>query len=122
IRKSEPLHLTDVHETIERLYATGNYEDIQVEAQRSGDGVLVRILTKNSWFIGNVSVGGHVSDPPNRGQLVNVTQLNLGQPFTESDVPPAQNEIKRLFDANGLYGARIRPEVIYEPDTQQVSI
>ncbi|MFN7997235.1 MAG: POTRA domain-containing protein [Bryobacteraceae bacterium] len=122
IRKNEPLRLADVHETIERLYATGNYGDIQVAAERSGDGVLVRIVTKNSWFIGNVSVGGHVSDPPNRGQLVNVTQLNLGQPFTESDVPPAQNEVKRLFDANGLYKAQIRPEVFYEPDTQQVSI
>ena len=53
---------------------------------RLAPGLVLRFVTKNSWFIGNVAVEGHISDPPNRGQLVNVTRLSLGQPFSEADM------------------------------------
>jgi outer membrane protein assembly complex protein YaeT len=125
LKKGAPLRLADVHTAIERLYATGAFEDIQVDAEAAPgavNGVTVRIITKNSWFVGNVAVEGHTSDPPNRGQLVNVTRLNLGQPFAEEDVAPAQTAIERLLVANGLHGSRVRTEVTYDPHTQQVSV
>jgi outer membrane protein assembly complex protein YaeT len=125
LKKGEPLRLADVHATIERLYATGAFDDIQVDADSAAapaGGVLVRIITKNSWFVGNVSVLGHISDPPNRGQLANVTRLNLGQPFEEEDVAPAQAAIARLLEANGLHRSNIHPELSYDPHTQQVSV
>ena len=33
LKKGEPLRLADVHAAIERLYATGVFEDIQVDAE-----------------------------------------------------------------------------------------
>ncbi len=122
LKKGEPLRLADVRAAIERLYATGDFEDIQVDAEPASTGVTLRILTKNSWFIGNVAVEGRISDPPNRGQLVNVTRLNLGQPFEEADLEPALNDMKRLLESNGLYQNQLRPEVTYDPKTQQVSV
>jgi outer membrane protein assembly complex protein YaeT len=125
LKKGQPLRLADVHAAIERLYATGNFEDIQVDAEPApapASGVAVRIITRNSWFVGGVAALGRISDPPNPGQLVNVTRLNLGQPFTESDVPPAQTAIERLLVANGLHQSQVRPELSYDPHTQQVSV
>jgi len=125
LKKGAPLRLADVHTAIERLYATGAYDDIQVDADPApapASGVTVRIVTKNSWFVGNVAVLGHISDPPNAGQLVNVTRLSLGQPFAEADVAPAQTAIERLLESNGLHGGQIRTEVSYDPHTQQVSV
>jgi len=125
LKKGQPLRLADVHAAIERLYATGAFDDIQVDAESAAapaSGVTVRVITKNSWFVGNVAVEGHTSDPPNRGQLVNVTRLNLGQPFAEADVAPAQSAIERLLESNGLHQSQIRPEVSYDPHTQQVSV
>ena len=122
LKVGQPLRLADVHTAIERLYATGDFEDIQVDAQPAPSGVTVRILTKNSWFIGNVAVEGRISDPPNRGQLVNVTRLNLGQPFAGEDVAPAQEAIERLLESNGLHQSQVRPELSYDPATQQVSL
>ena len=125
LKKGAPLRLADVHAAIERLYATGAYEDIQVDGEPApapAAGVTVRIVTENSWFVGNVAVLGHISDPPNRGQLVNVTRLSLGQPFTDEDVAPAQEAIERLLVSNGLHLSQIRPEVSYDPHTQQVSV
>jgi outer membrane protein assembly complex protein YaeT len=125
LKKGAPLRLADVHAAIERLYATGAYDDIQVEGEPAAapaSGVTVRIVTRNSWFVGNVAVLGRISDPPNAGQLVNVTRLNLGQPFTETDVAPAQTAIEHLLESNGLHASQIRPEVSYDPHTQQVSV
>jgi len=125
LKKGAALRMADVHSAIERLYATGAFEDIQVDAQFAAppaSGVTVRIITKNSWFVGNVAIEGHISDPPNRGQLVNVTRLNLGQPFTEADVAPAQTAIAHALESNGLHAGQIRPEVSYDPHTQQVSV
>jgi outer membrane protein insertion porin family len=122
LKKGQPLHMADVRAAIERLYATGDFEDIQVDAELASTGVTLRIVTKNSWFIGNVAVEGRISDPPNKGQLVNVTRLNLGQPFEEADLEPAQNDMKRLLESNGLYQSQVRPEVTYDPKTQQVSV
>ncbi|HUE21139.1 MAG TPA: POTRA domain-containing protein [Bryobacteraceae bacterium] len=125
LKKGAPLRLADVHAAIERLYTTGAFEDIQVDAEPAAApaiGIIVRIITKNSWFVGNVAMLGRISDPPNAGQLVNVTRLNLGQPFTEADVGPAQTAIERLLVANGLHASQVHPEVSYDPHTQQVSI
>src|ERR1035441_3692174 len=54
----QPLSMAGVRASIERLFATGRYADIQVDAEAYQNGVIVRFLTKNSWFIGSVSAVG----------------------------------------------------------------
>ena len=122
LKKGEPLRMADVHAAIERLFGTGCYQDIQIDVEPAVSGVTVRIITQNSWFVGHVAVQGHVSDPPNRGQLANATRLDLGQPFTEADIGPAHEGIERLLESNGLYSPQIRPEITYDPATEQASI
>src|SRR5262245_26269265 len=87
LKARQPLRMNDVRASIERLFATGRYKDIQVDAQLYTEkGVIIRFLTANSWFIGNVAISGNLSDPPNAGQLENATRLNLGEPFTDEKV------------------------------------
>ena len=123
VRTNASLRIADVRRSIERLYATGRYEDITVDAEPAGlNGVSVVFHTKNSWFIGHVSVSDTVSDPPNNGQLVNATQLDLGQPFQASDVQAARDRILRLLVQNGYYEAAVDSHVTYTDEAQQVNI
>src|SRR5271157_6294783 len=46
----QPLAMAAVRASIERLFATGRYADIQVDAQPYQNGVIIRFLTRNSWF------------------------------------------------------------------------
>src|SRR5438067_1991332 len=82
----KPLHLAEVRETIKRLYATGEYADIQVTAEPAANGVTLVIRTTEQWFVGPVEVRGKASVPPNEGQLANAARLALGTPFEEDDV------------------------------------
>ena len=84
LKMHEPLRMSVVHASIERLWATGRYADIQVDARPYGAGVAVTFLTKESWFVGDVAVEGRVSSPPSVAQLENAARLDLGTPFTDA--------------------------------------
>src|SRR5579863_10501628 len=45
VKKGAPLRMAEIRESMQRLFATGRYEDIQVDAEPSGDGVVVRFVT-----------------------------------------------------------------------------
>ena len=120
LKKGEPLHSPDVARAIDGLFATGRFEDIVVEAEPSGNGVIVRFVTQNARFLGGVTIEGKVLQDPNRAQIQGVTQLSLGAPFHGEDVGQAVDHIHRLLQANGFYEATITPQVAAGDDAQQV--
>ncbi len=122
LKWNRPLRLADVRASIERLFATGRYADIQVDAEPYQDGVVVRFVTKNSWFIGHVVVTGKVSNPPSAAQLENAAQLDLGAPYTQANLTAAEAGQKKLLESNGLFGGNVRPVLDWDNDYQQVQI
>jgi outer membrane protein insertion porin family len=122
LKPNTPLRAVDVRESIERLFATGRYEDIQVDAEPASDGVIVRFITRNSWFVGRVSVDGKVSEPPNYGQMANATRLALGQPFREEDMSQAEAGVRKLLVSDGYYENQLQPRIEYDARTQQAHI
>ena len=122
LKKGDALSAEDVARAIDGLFATGQFEDISVEAEPSGDGVLIRFVTKNTLFVGGVSIEGKMVIPPNRGEAHSTTQFNLGAPFHDDDVTHALDALKRLLDSNGLYEAHTTPTVERDPSAQQVFI
>src|SRR5438128_215462 len=57
------LRANDVGKTIDRLFATGRFEDISVEAEDAPSGVAVRFVTQQKWFVGGVQVDGKIASP-----------------------------------------------------------
>jgi len=124
LKADQPLHLADVRASIERLFATGAYADIQVDARPYQDGVAIVFLTKTSWFIGAVSAGGRISSPPNKGQVENTSDLDLGQPYTDAKLQQGLANQQRLFESNGLFRSQVHPVLDWETGRshQQVNI
>lgn len=111
-----------VRSAIKALYSTGRYTDVEVDAEPSGAGMSLVIRTSHQWFVGPVEVQGKVKNPPNRGQLVNATQLELGTPFSDDDLPAAVSGVQRLLQRNGFYGATVQPELTRDDEHQQVNL
>jgi outer membrane protein assembly complex protein YaeT len=122
LKPNQPLRMADVRASIERLFATGRYADIRVDAEPYQDGVVVRFLTKNSWFIGHVAAAGRISNPPNVSQLENAAQLDLGQPYTVAGLAAAEAGQKKLLESNGLFRATMHPVFDWDNQYQQVHI
>ncbi len=121
LKKGVPLRLTDVRATIERLFATGRYDDIVVDARLENGQVAITFLIKGNWFVGQVAVRG-ASTPPSGGQLVNATELKLGTLFREESLDVAGSNLKKLMASNGLFEAAITSGVTREDRIQQANI
>jgi outer membrane protein insertion porin family len=107
--------------SIEHLFDTGRYADVQVDARPEHDGVALTFLTKPSWFIGDVRVEG-VPQPPSESQLVNATNFELGELYTPENLGLAEQAIRQLLGESGFRQATVKSEVAEDPSTQQVNI
>ncbi len=113
---------SEIRASIERMYATGRYQDIQVDAENVSGGVAIRFITKPSWFIGHVTAQGNFSDPPDVGQIVSASRLDLGQPFDEAALGPAEQAVRALFVANGYFDVSVSHRLLYRDHASQVDI
>ena len=58
LREGAPFSSRELSNALERLYSTGRFEDIVVEAAPRDDGVALIFRTKPAWFVGRVTVTG----------------------------------------------------------------
>jgi len=117
----DPLDLDKLSEAIVRLYETGRYESIAADATLEDGEVILRFLTRSRWFVGRVSVEGS-REPPQPGQLINATRLQLGQPFTEEASEAALGNIQEVLQRNGLFESKVDRFLDYEPAFAQVNL
>lgn len=121
IRPGDTLSEIELSRAIERLWETGRYRDIVVEAANTPDGVELTFRTTPAFFIGGVRVMG-VPEPPNPAQLTNSTRMSLGEPFDERMLPDAVDSLQEVLRANGFYAAKISYETVEKADTEEMSI
>ena len=122
LKRNDTYQAAAVRSAIERLYATGRYQDIQVDTSAVSGGVNVRFITRNTWFTGNVSAELDFAEPPSRGQIVNASRLHLGEPFDPAQIPPALAGIRKLLVDNGYFEPEIEPSYRYDDAFEQVHV
>jgi outer membrane protein insertion porin family len=122
VRQGEMYRSSAIRAAIERLYATGRFRDIQVDASLAGDGVAIRFITSGNWFIGHVGVESDVSEPPSSGQIVNASRLDLGVPFDPGQLDAAEDNIRKLLTDDGFFYPEVDHRLDYEAAYQQVRI
>jgi outer membrane protein insertion porin family len=118
--KGDLLHADDVATAIDRLFASGRFEDIVVEGEASGGGVVLRFVTQLTSFFGGLKVTGYFPHPPNAAQMESATELTLGAPFRDEDLTNAQRAVEDLLRKNGMYQSTVTPTVTRDDSTQQV--
>ena len=121
LRPGEPFEASDVAEAIRRMFATGRYADIQVDAEPEESGVAVVFRTTEAQFFGHVEATGTISVPPSAALIVNEAQLPLGGAFDPELLAAAQKNIQKLFANNGLYDADVHLET-FDEENQQVGV
>lgn len=122
VHPGQPLQEAEVAGTIDRLYASGMYDDVQVDAEPSGTGVAIRFITKPRRFIGHVGVRGKLKPPPSRPVIISDSQLNLGSTFDQETLATAQKNIQQELVNNGLYQSQVGVATIEDPETHQVTV
>ncbi len=122
IAAGQPLSLAAVRQAIQRMYATGRYDEIRVDAALNGSGeVVLTFETLQNWFMSRISVEG-VAEPPNREQLLSAAKLGLGEKYSEEQMVEAVKGIRDVLGNNGYHTPRIQPLVERYPEYDELHI
>jgi outer membrane protein assembly complex protein YaeT len=122
LKAGNRLDRQSLRQTLQRISATRRFADIEVDAERTSVGaVILRILTKPNFFVGQVLVYG-VNSKPSANQVVNASKLELGHLFQKQDMDATIANIKPLMEENGYYLSTVTAETRVHPQTQQVDV
>jgi outer membrane protein assembly complex protein YaeT len=116
-----PLRSQNLRRSLRQLYATGLYENVQVEGSRSPDGIALVFRGAPRIFIGTVSVDGAKGATLNT-QLQRATQLAPGARFTQAKLTQALEQMRRTLADNGFREPEITQTLTPHPDEQLVDI
>lgn len=119
---NEPLDKYKVRQSVQALYDTGRFVEIQVETQRDSQGQLVLIFdARENYFLGSIRCEGATSRPSNE-QLVNASKLALGEKFSDENIKVAVAGMERVLQEAGYYRSSIQPFYEWNPLHQQVHV
>jgi len=122
-KADQPLDKRKVRASIQALYATGRFQDIQVAVEPAPENeVSLVFIAKENQFVGWVDTVGAPRHGPTDHQLVNATKLQLGELLTDERMKQAIAGMQKLLDENGFYRATVSPQLTPHADAQQVDI
>lgn len=110
-----------VRQSLRRVYASGLYETVQVDAEREDNGVALVFHGQPSRFLGMISVEGARGGALN-AQLQRATQMAAGARFTQSGLKLAIERMKSTLADNGFHEATITYVLAPMPAEQLVDV
>jgi outer membrane protein insertion porin family len=105
--------------SIERLYQTRQFSYVEVEAERSPDGLVVSFKLRPNFFFADFRLGG---DEVLRSSLSRLTQLPLGETYSPKVVQELQAKVIQLLGNAGYYQPTIIPNVQFLSEKKLVTV
>ena len=107
-KAGQPLDASKVRADVRRLFATGRYRDLSVNAEPDGDGLTLVFAGTPRYYVGRVTIVG-VPNERLSSLFQFSTKLEPGTPYTESEIPAAVEGITESLKQNGYYQATVTP-------------
>jgi outer membrane protein insertion porin family len=122
-KPNQPLDRKKVRASVDKLFATRRFNDIQVQAEKDQQGeVTLVFVAEENYFVNGVFVDGVPQHAPTATQLINATKLDLGELFTKASLEAAQENMKHLLADNGYFHAVVSSTDKRDPKTQRVDV
>jgi outer membrane protein insertion porin family len=118
---SQPFDYSTERESIRVLYRTGDFADVQVNADDAADGLHIQFVVTRNFYNNVVRVEG-LKAPPTEAAALAAMRLSLGEPFRESALQEAVDRLKDTLRAEGLFQADVKWILTPHPDTRQMDV
>jgi outer membrane protein insertion porin family len=123
LKPGDALETDKVSASIKSLFATGKFSNIRAEVDEASEGRVVLIFTvEERYFIGEVGLDGRAKGSPTLRQLMNAAKLELGRPYSETEVKRAIAQMTRVLEDNGYYTSTFTWVRTPHPSTRQLDI
>ena len=121
VKPGEPLNRDEVAASIQTLYQTGDYADLQAVVTPEAEGVRLDFVVRENLFINRVLIEG-LKPPPTDASAVAAMQLSLGQTYRTRDIEDAVGRLQETLRDEGLYQAKVTVEQQPHTETHQLDV
>ncbi len=120
---NQPLDRKKIRASVQKLFATRQFQDIQVEAEKNQRGeVTLVFVAEENYFVNGIFVDGVPQHAPTATQLINATKMELGELYTQAKLDAAKQNMQRLLLDNGYYHSTIISSGKRDANTQRIEL
>ncbi len=102
-KEGEPFDKNKIRRTIQALYETGRFSDVEAQAQsKPNHEISLVFMGRENYFVGFIGVDG-VQKNPTPDELATAAKIQLGELFTPDKVQRGMERMKQLMEENGYY-------------------
>ncbi len=116
----EPLDPDKVRADMRRLFASGLYVNISVNAVPEGNGVALVFSGQPQYFVGRVTIAG-VKSERLASLLEFATRLDPGEPFTDGALTTSVEAVKESLAENGFFVPKVALTTDVDDAARQVN-
>jgi outer membrane protein insertion porin family len=120
IQEGEIYSRSRIRESIEGIYALGDFSDVKVDAQPEKNGVALTFILVKKIKTRNISLEG------NRGvsndQIIGVIKLKPGYEYDDSIAQMDVESIKRLYRDRGYFGADVQFKTVVDDKSSDADV
>lgn len=109
-RAGQSLDPLAVRQTIERLFATGQFADVRAVEYPAPGGVRLVFETTPNFFVGEIKVIG-APDPATDAEMQDASGLNLGELYSPTAMEEAARRLRERLRVYGYYQPQVEAEV-----------
>jgi outer membrane protein assembly factor BamA len=121
VEVGKPLDREQVAASLKSLYRTGDFADIRAVAEPAEDGAQIDFIVNENLFFNQVIILG-LKAPPTEASALAAMQITLGDPFRQEILDEAVDRLKSRLQEEGLYLAKVDPELRPHPAEHQMDI
>ncbi|WP_026959486.1 MULTISPECIES: outer membrane protein assembly factor BamA [Aliagarivorans] len=105
LRVGDDVDSKDIIDSIKQLYASGNYEDVQVF--RDGDAVVFRVVERPT--ISNISFSGNKDIKSEQlEESLTASGIRIGEPLDKTNIQNIEKSLEDFYYSVGKYSARVK--------------
>ncbi|MFN8007034.1 MAG: POTRA domain-containing protein [Terriglobia bacterium] len=113
------LETATVRRSIENLYKTREFANIEVDAARLEEGLVITFKLRPNFFFADFRISGEVAL---RSTLSNLVQLPIGEIYSHKVVDDLASTVSQAYRDSGYYQATVHPDIQFQPESHLVSV
>jgi outer membrane protein insertion porin family len=121
LEAGKPFDFGVERESLRKLYAMGDFADIDVATREEENGVAVDFIVQRNYYNNLVHIQG-LKEPPTEAAALAALRLNLGEPFRESSLRDAIGRLEDSLHSEGLFLAKVAYSLQPHEDTRQMDV
>jgi outer membrane protein insertion porin family len=114
-----PFSPREVQKTLQPLYQTGLFRNIQIEAEPSEDGVVLKFIFNEKVFISKIHITGHSFSTK---KILNALNLHEGEEFSTENWRKALSRLLNFYHRQGYFQPKITMKTIPQAQKNTVDL